>query len=391
MTEVEKTYHRNPLWQGCITRPVTIVIGGQFGSEGKGEIVAAAVSESAKFNKETYAIRVGGPQAGHCVTRPGGVKFPMCQIPCGFHEPSCTMITGPGSEVSPAKLMEEVKMLTDAGYDLRGRLFIDGRATILWPKYADAEKEKGLTGRLGSTSKGIGQCRADRIMRMADVASDCEIAAEIIPAGKQWGNKERIGIRINDDWNRAAIIETAQGYALSLHLSGFYPFCTSTDITPGRALSDAGISSRTPHRVIMVVRTFPIRVAGNSGPMRFETTWEDVYRISNGRSPLEGEQTTVTKKTRRVGTFDWQMLADASQMIKPDGVIISFMDYSYPEMADSVDWEKDVMTNGMAMQFISDVEATSDSTVIGVATGPGKIAMRPNFYLGPYGHGMRRS
>src|SRR5205823_1704389 len=98
------------------------------------------------------------------------------------------------------------------------------------------------------------------------------------------------------------LLEGTQGFGLSLH-HGHYPYVTSKDTTVGALCSEAGLSPRLLGQVIMVVRTYPIRVAGNSGPLPREVDWEIVTRESGSPFPLR-EKTTVTGNIRRVAGFD---------------------------------------------------------------------------------------
>ena len=126
------------------------------------------------------------------------------------------------------------------------------------------------------------------------------------------------------------IIESTQGFGLSSVHSKHYPFATSRDVTPGIILNDAGLSSRENHRVYAVVRTMPIRVAGNSGDLYKETDWDTLQdEIPHLERP---ELTTVTGNPRRIGKeLDLEMLRSMVRHCRPDGICLTFMDYVFPE------------------------------------------------------------
>jgi adenylosuccinate synthase len=85
----------------------------------------------------------------------------------------------------------------------------------------------------------------------------------------------------------------------------------------------------------MVIRTYPIRVAGNSGPFKNETTWDAVSKRC-GRTIIE--KTTVTKKVRRVGLFDQHMVDEAAYVNGADFIVLNFADYLHPDMANVTEW-----------------------------------------------------
>ena len=271
-----------------------VVVGGQFGSESKGRVTLDVIRKRLSQGHVVFSVRVAGPNAGHVVIDEAGHRWAMRQLPVGFVEPSAVLFIGPGSEIDRRVLASEIEAVEAAGYEVRDRLYIHPEATYLEPHHIVAEKHSDLTKRLGSTAKGIGAARADRIWRTARRVSD-------VPA-----LFENLG-RIRNPapvWNApgwAWVIEGTQGYGLGLH-AGHYPYCTSSN---ARAIDFCAMAGVTPwdlpdiydsFRVWVVVRPNPIRVAGNSGELAGETSWTDLG--------LEAERTTVTQKIRRVGQFD---------------------------------------------------------------------------------------
>lgn len=385
-------------------QPITIVMGGQYGSEGKGEVVTAASMSiqsvldraSAQYDptgatpKHFTVYRVGGPQAGHTATircLPETKRtWKMRQLPCGFMCGRARLIIGPGSELEVSVLEHEIEETVAAGvYVAQGPPQVDGRATLLDECYKNREAEDGLTQRLGSTGKGIGACRADRIMRKARLVQDIpdhklfQTLRLPMPGAVRMRNQLKSETFLRD-YPGPGIIETAQGFGLSLVMSGCYPYVTSTDITPGRAMSDAGLSSRLPHRVVMVVRTYPIRVAGNSGPLPYEIDWETLHHQSQGRAPLAGEKTTVTKKVRRVARFDMAAVIAAVEACRPDALVVTFADYLDHAISDETNWAL-VMKSDLVRAFVHSLEDATGVEVQAIATGPGYIAPKPNTFM----------
>lgn len=279
---------------------IDIVVGGQWGSESKGRVSAERVAYHCRHQANrtkpanVYSVRVGGPNAGHVVRDSEGHEFKMQQIPVGFLEPEAKLHIAAGSEVDMPTLAREVQMLETAGHQVRGRLTVDPQATILTQGNRDAETESDLNSRTGSTAHGIGAARSARIWRQAPIVRD--FAEQIEALGARIDNPlaDRSGVA------PVVVIEGTQGYGLGLH-AGYYPQCTSNDARAIDFAAMAGVNpwdvaSRNHFQVHMVVRPYPIRVAGNSGPLLGETSWDELG--------LPSERTTVTNKTRRVGQFD---------------------------------------------------------------------------------------
>jgi len=243
-------------------------------------------------------IRVAGPNAGHSVINPAtGVKHALRQIPAGaVTNPNATPCIAAGSEIDLTVLSHEVQALEADGVKIRDRLRIDPQATILETRHIHAEEDADLTHLVGSTGKGIGAARADRLMRGA------QIAAGYAEALGQFGRLESIAPLARMSVYSAIQVEGTQGYGLGLH-AGYYPKCTSSDCTAIDMLAMAQVNPwaypSTAFEIWLVLRPYPIRVAGASGPMRDETTWSALG--------LEPEYTTVTRKMRRVGHWDGQL------------------------------------------------------------------------------------
>jgi adenylosuccinate synthase len=231
-----------------------------------------------------------------------GTKHALRQIPVGaVLNPGGFCAIAAGSEVDYEVLAEEIQRLADDGVKVGDRLVIDPEATILTPDNRDSERLSGLIERVGSTGKGIGQARADRALRRAPTVK--RQAAWFEALGAQVRRVDALAY--GGDWS-CVQIEGTQGYGLGLH-AGHYPQSTSSDCTAMTFLSMAQLSPWARwvdlFEVWVVFRPYPIRVAGNSGYLHGETTWDALG--------LEPEYTTVTKKMRRVGQWDEVLAYDA--------------------------------------------------------------------------------
>ena len=300
-----------------------VVVGGQYGSEAKGAVTARLALDS----PSPLVVRVGGPNAGHTVVDACGREWKLRHVPAGFVNPRAMLALAAGSEVDPQVLFEEIGALEDAGYAIEDRIRVDSQATLLDASHIAAEQGSTLNERLGSTAKGVGAARADRIWRTADLTGSSLLGPANVAD-------------LIEDWHSVGsdvIIEGTQGFGLGLH-AGHYPFCTSGDARAVDMLAQAGVSpwrwDQTDIEVWVVFRTRPIRVAGNSGPLPGETTWGDLG--------LPEEYTTVTKRVRRVGEWDAQMAVEAlaangapSPAIR---IAMTMLDHMFPETAGVTVW-----------------------------------------------------
>jgi adenylosuccinate synthase len=306
-----------------------VIVGGQYGSEAKG----AVTGYLARSERNLLAIRVGGPNAGHTVYDENGTRWPLRQVPvAAVTNPNAHLVVGPGSEVDLPVLREEV-----AGLGVGSRLWIDAQATLM----SAADKIAGeaqLNRGIGSTGKGVSTSRANRIMRKATLAH------EIFPLSAL--TDTALVARRHLEMGHTVQVEGTQGYALGLH-AGWYPHCTSGDCRAIDMLSQAGVTPWDEFvddlEVWVVFRTYPIRVAGPSGPMYGETSW--------GELGLAPEYTTVTQKMRRVGDWDFDLARkaiDANGGANRVHVALMMFDYWYPEIEgmtdiealDVVQWER---------------------------------------------------
>lgn len=306
---------------------VLAVVGAQYGSEGKGVFVHHIADRFAVH------VRTGGPNAGHTFVHEGK-QWVFQSVPCGWTNKNAMVYIGRGGLVDMDKLVEEVTKIYEVDRTILVRLFIDSDCGVISKWHM--EEEGGVDGemhkRIGSTGKGVGAARRDRLMRKPDAFQRVKDVAH------QYGNNEQ-GWSASDllvenspkslnmwlEKGESILLEGAQGSGLSL-IHGPWPYVTSSDTGAAQLAADAGIPPQFVE-TLLIARTFPIRVAGNSGPLKDELTWEEISaRV--GRPTTE--KTTVTKKTRRIGKWDEELVENAVRLNGATQIAISFMDYLDP-------------------------------------------------------------
>jgi adenylosuccinate synthase len=297
-------------------RCVDVIVGGQYGSEGKGHIASYLGREY------QLLVRVGGPNAGHKVFMSDGA-YTHHQLPSGtLRNPDAKLILAPGCVLNRENLLKEI---AECKVDTT-RLSIDPQAMII--SDADIRAEAGLVKGIGSTGQGVGYATARRILGRATGVRLAKDFRDLRPFIRtSWTILEdayRSGSKI--------LVEGTQGAGLSLY-HATYPFVTSRDTSVSGCLSEVGIPPSRVRRVVMVCRTYPIRVqrppGSTSGPMGIEIDWNTVSQRSG--IPVDQlkktEKTSTTHKDRRVAEFNWELLRRASALNGPTDVAMTFVDY----------------------------------------------------------------
>jgi adenylosuccinate synthase len=254
-------------------------------------------------------------------------------------------------------LMEEIKTCNVSPQ----RLCIDRNASVITGDDARQEVKAQLQQRLGSTLSGTGAATARKVLRCANVT----LAASVPELHLFVGD---VSAKLNEAIDRGdtVIVEGTQGFGLSLHHSDHFPFVTSRDTTAAAFLSDVGISPLLVTDIVLVLRTYPIRVSGFSGPMYKEISWEEVSQRSGSPARL-AEYTTVTGKLRRVGEFDWELARRAVRVNRPTALAIHAIDYLDHNDFGKRSWE-DLTQAGRG--FVLGLEETLGVRVRYVFTGP---------------------
>lgn len=419
-----------------MTTPITVVVGGQWGSEGKGEFSAYL----ARKRGSHFVVRTGAINAGHTVHY-DGKAYKNQQIPTAWTIPSAKLIIGPGAYVNPGVLEREIQWAVEAGFPhIKDRLFIDHRAGVHTSEHKERAEKSGRHHRFGATGEGGSEAMVDKIRNRANGG----MLFKDTTAASRFQLVDTVAL-LNQAYDRGQhiLLEGTQGALLDIHL-GSYPYTTSRQTNAAAWVSEAGLSPAMEFEVVMVVRTMPIRVAGNSGPMPGETSWIEVAREWNailgsaGRAPIvdpaavdafeselrsvgvqygcpdflsahewpahkreqykvllsEGyrdalreldpeqqkelsrvlEFTTVTKKLRRIAMFSLAELERAVMYNRPSSICLSFLNYVYPEIWGVKEW-KQVAASG-ALDWLQVVERAG-VPVEWVTTGPGPECILP--------------
>lgn len=377
---------------------LSVIVGGQFGSEAKGSVCAWLVRQNRKRDQLSTVVRVAGPNAGHTAYDDEGRPWALRQVPVGLvADPKAVGVIADGSEIDLPVLLREVRELTDAGHNIAERLVVSSRATLLTDHHHRQELNAQLTERVGSTGKGIGAARSARILRRAATAElvmresdnpskalreflhdeyeqarglDWPMLADTLDQ-LNWSEGSTVGFLEERLASSHVMIEGTQGYGLGLHRPE-YPQVTSSDARAIDFLAMAGLNPWsalvTGFEVWVVVRAFPIRVAGNSGPLRDETTWEALG--------LPEELTTVTKKVRRVGGWDPDLFRAAVRANGMNAVKVAYTmaDQQCPDLAGlHGEAEKDVRLHDLtpaAREAVDQINRRTAGLVRYIGTGP---------------------
>ncbi len=340
-------------------RCVDVIIGGQYGSEGKGHVAGYLSKEY------QVLVRVGGPNAGHTVSSESGI-YTYHQLPSGSMDCNAEILIGPGATIFVPTLLKEIeecKISTE-------RLFIDPQVMVI--NEADQQNEATLVQEIGSTGQGVGSASARRIMLRQK--GGVKLARDIPELNKYVGDSPRYRgstlsrLEIAYRSGKSILLEGTQGSALSIY-HGEYPYVTSRDTNVAGCLAEAGISPNRVRRVVMVIRPTPIRVADpkgkdnkTSGALKHETQFETVANMA-GLLPDDvknAEKTSTTGRDRRVGWFDWELLRKSCLLNTPTDIALTFADYLSAENQHARRFEQ---LNKDTIKFIEEIERVSQAPV----------------------------
>jgi adenylosuccinate synthase len=328
-----------------------VIVGMQWGDEGKGKIVdllCPAFDAVVRYQ--------GGHNAGHTV-RVKESHFSLQLIPSGILHPGMLCVLGNGMVVAPDALLSELGRLYEAGVRFDGRLFLSNRAHVLLPCHAAldrAREEAQGQVKVGTTSRGIGpayEAKASRYgLRMVDLfASDLEdrlrvllariqselksLGAEPLPQPasyadmcREWAERLKPSLRdtelLLNGWIRegkSLLFEGAQGALLDVD-HGTYPFVTSSNSTAGGACTGTGVPPTRLDGAIGVLKAYTTRVGGGPFPSELSGTTADFLR---GRG---NEYGTVTGRPRRCGWLDTVVARYAQVLNGVDSVALTKLD-----------------------------------------------------------------
>jgi adenylosuccinate synthase len=333
--------------------PAVVIVGTQWGDEGKGKIVDLLAPEA------DLVVRFqGGHNAGHTVVV-GTEQFVLHLVPSGVLHSGKLAVIGNGLVIDPAALLEEIDALTARGLDLRGRLFVSHRAHVIMPyhKAIDKESEKHKGARkIGTTGRGIGPTYADKMarvgLRIADLL-DPELFRQKLTnslaemnylLGRLYtvrgfdldtvcqeylGYTERLRPYIADTADilndalaagRKVLFEGAQGTLLDVD-HGTYPFVTSSSATAGGATIGTGVGPTRIDRVLGVAKAYSTRVGEGPFPTELGDAQGGVALRERGQ-----EFGATTGRPRRCGWFDAVVVRYAVRLNGLSGLVITKLD-----------------------------------------------------------------
>jgi len=298
--------------------PVSVVVGGQYGSEGKGKVALELVRRD---RSTAIVVRPGGTNSGHTVYARDGRRFVLRQLPAASIDGNVTVVLPAGSYIDVGVLFREV---AEVGLAAR-QLVIDPRAHVIRTEHVEWERKAHLVENIGSTGSGTGAAVISRYARCAASiphGTEAGEIADLLPFVRD--TAPILDAALKD--GRRILIEGTQGYGLSPIHGDAWPKCTSRDTTAAAFLSEAGLSPIVVDEIVLVLRCHPIRVAGDSGPLAGETCWDEIAASAGIAGDLR-EFTSVTHKVRRVGVFDPELVRRAIVANAPTSIVLNHLDY----------------------------------------------------------------
>lgn len=302
-----------------------IVVGGQWGDEGKGLIS----SYLARRDSAALVLKAGvGPNAEHGIfVEEEGQYIKVNQLPLGWIlNPNAGIRIGPGVAVNPDLFLTEVERF---GLTSK-RVKVDYRCPIITQEHIASERASRQMGSIGSTFSGSGVCRAEFVLRRAQQARDIPLLAPFLADVPREVNEV--------SRHKVVVVESSQGTFLSLALSPDYPNVTSDNVTAAAAADDVGLNWRRIEEVVMVVKAMPTREgAGSMGATR-ELSEEEIVRLSLvERSSIGG---AIRRKAKAI---DWERLAYAAEVNGATQIALTFVEHFDPRVRNVT--EKSLITD----------------------------------------------
>jgi adenylosuccinate synthase len=321
--------------------PCTVIVGGFFGDEGKGKIIAYL----ARQYSPTIAARGGvGPNAGHTFVI-DGKTYKVRMLPSAALNTSTRLLIGPGVLVNPQILLEEIRT-----FDVGDRVFVDRQCGIISKDHIEKDNTDYPKTRLGTTGTGTGPANSERALRTLRIAREVPELSEYI---------EDVSNVINYalDKKEKVVIEGTQGTFLSLYY-GEYPFVTSKDITSSAICSDVGVGPKRVDEVLLVFKSYVTRVG--QGPLKNE--------IPDAEARKRGwiEYGSVTGRQRRAAPFDMDLAIKSIQLNSATQLALTKLDVIFPACAGVREYSK---LPAEARKFIENIEQETGLKVILIGTG----------------------
>ena len=322
--------------------PCIVIVGGFYGDEGKGKVIAYL----AKKDNYSIAVRGGvGPNAGHTFVAEGKM-YKVRMLPSAALNRSTRLLIGPGVLINPEILLKEIET-----FNASDRTFVDTQCGIIDQKHIEKDNlEDHLKGFIGTTGSGTGPANADRAFRLLKLAREIDVLSLYL---------EDVSSSVNFalDNKENVIAEGTQGTFLSLYY-GEYPYVTSKDVTASGICSDVGIGPKKVDDVLVVFKSYVTRVGG--GPLQDEVSREEAEK----RGWLE--YGSVTGRERRSSPFDMNLAKKAIRLNSATQLAITKLDVIFPETSGIREFNK---LSEKAKKFIQNIEAETGVKVILIGTG----------------------
>lgn len=308
-----------------------VVIGAQWGDEGKGKIVDFLAEEA------DLTVRFsGGANAGHTIVA-GDVTYKLHLIPSGIVYPDKTVILGTGMVIDPEALFKELETIEAQGVSWKGRVLISDRAHIVLPRYRseDTELEKKRSNPIGTTGRGIGVTYAHKAhrdgVRMADIFDETRYA-RLPDEDRRFLEpfRHRLEPMVVDlcsmmaaSADKRVLFEGAQGTLLDLD-TGTYPYVSSGYSQAAGASLGGGIGPRAVDRILGVFKAYSTRVGNGPFPSEFDEE-RDSDMVSFIRDTGR-EYGVTTGRPRRIGYLDLVALKYACRINSLDSLVLTHLD-----------------------------------------------------------------
>ncbi|MDR1837942.1 MAG: adenylosuccinate synthase [Treponema sp.] len=308
-----------------------VVIGAQWGDEGKGKIVDYLANEA-----QIIVRYAGGANAGHTIVI-GGEEYALHLIPSGIFYPDKITVLGAGMVIDPKALFNEIEMLEDRGINTNGRILVSDRAHIVLPRYIKIDQERDAARKkpIGVTGRGIGitysMKSARESIRIADLTwkekmdeldkEDRDFLAPYID--RLIAMSVNLSTYLMHHKNSHVLFEGAQGTLLDIDL-GTYPFVSSGMSCAAGAAVGGCIGPRAIDKVLGVFKAYSTRVGNGPLPSEFDPNSEDelcCYVRYTGR-----EYGVTTGRPRRCGYLDLVSLRYACLTNSIDSLVMTHLD-----------------------------------------------------------------
>lgn len=307
------------------TRVVTVIVDLQFGSTGKG-LLAGYLAEK---NRPDTVVTAWAANAGHTYIDSNGRKFVHTMLANGIVSKNLkSVLIGPGSIIDPDNLLKEINSCQDLL--TKAKIYIHANAAVIQQRHRD--EEAGPMTKIGSTKKGVGAAAIHRIRRDPNDMNIASVALKDHPVLTVANivTPQEYAQLLNE--SRVVQVEGAQGYSLSMY-HGFYPYCTSRDVSTSQIMADCGIPYNFGNvQVYGTARTYPIRVANRYDEQGNQIGWSGPCYADQVETSFEAigqtvELTTVTKLPRRIFTFSMQQIKEAVRINGCKEIFLNFVNY----------------------------------------------------------------